>query len=35
MVNDSIEELMDLDMEPKRESLWWTSIYKDEGTATL
>ena len=35
MVNDSIEELMDLDMEPKPESLRWTSIFKDEGTATL
>ena len=35
MVNDSIEELMDWDMEPKPESLRWTSIFKDEGTATL
>ena len=25
MVNDLIEELMDLDMEPKPEWLWWTS----------
>ena len=28
MVNDIIEELRDLDMEPKPESLWWTSTYK-------
>ena len=28
MVNDIIEELLDLDMEP--ESQWWTSTYKDE-----
>ena len=25
MVNDIIEELLDVDMEPKPESLWWTS----------
>ena len=25
MVNDFIEELLDLDVEPKPESLWWTS----------
>ena len=30
MVNDIIEELLDLDMEPKPESLWWTSTYKHE-----
>ena len=24
MVNDTIEELLDLDMEPKPESPWWT-----------
>ena len=35
MVNDIIEELLDLDMEPKPESLWWTTTYTDEGTATL
>ena len=35
MVNYIIEELMDLDMEPKRESLWWTSTYKDEDERTL
>ena len=28
-VNDTIEELLDLDMEPKPESLWWTNTYKD------
>ena len=26
MVNDIIEELFDLDMEPKAESLWWTTL---------
>ena len=31
MVNDIIEELLDLEMEPKPESLWWTSSNKDEG----
>ena len=30
MVNDIIEELLDLDMEPKPKSLWWTSTHKDE-----
>ena len=34
MVNDITEELLDLDMEPKPESLWWTSTYKDEDVAT-
>ena len=29
MANDIIEELLDLDMEPKPESLWWTSTYRD------
>ena len=28
MVNDIIEELVDLDMEPKLESLRWRSTYK-------
>ena len=28
MVNDIIEELMELDMEPETESLWWTGTYK-------
>ena len=34
MVNDISVELLDLDMEPKPESLWWTSIHEgeDEGT---
>ena len=33
MVNDITEELKDMDMEPKPESVWWTSAYKaeDEG----
>ena len=30
MVNDIIEELLDLDMRSKLESLWWTSTYKDQ-----
>ena len=35
MVNDTIDELMDLDMEHNTESLWWTSTYKDEDGVTL
>ena len=35
MVNDIIEELLDLDMEPKPESVWWTSTCKNEGTRSL
>ena len=35
MVDDIIEELLDLDMEPKRESLWWTSTHKHEDMRTL
>ena len=35
MVNDIIDELMDLDMEPKPESFWWTSTYKAEDGLTL
>ena len=35
IVNDIIEELMILDMEPKRESLWWTCTYKAEDRFTL
>ena len=36
MVNDIIEELLDLDMEPKPESLWWTSsTHKHEDMRTL
>ena len=31
MVVDIVEELLDLDMEPKRESLWWTNTYKRRG----
>ena len=33
IVKDIVEELVDL--EPIPESLWWTSTYKDEDTATL
>ena len=35
MVNDIIEELLDLDMEPKLASLCWTNTEKDEDVATL
>ena len=35
MVNDVIEELLDLDMEPNPESLWWTSTHKHEDMRTL
>ena len=35
MVNDIIEELLGLDMEPKPESLWWTNTHKNEDVATL
>ena len=35
MVNDIREEMLDLDMEPKPESLWWTNTVKDEAVATL
>ena len=35
MVNDIIEELVDLDMEPKRESLCWTCRYRDEDTRSI
>ena len=35
MVFDLIEELPDLDMEPKPESLCWTNTYKDQDTRTL
>ena len=34
MVNDVMEELMDLDMEPKPWSLW-TSVHEAEVEATL
>ena len=30
MVNDVIDELMDSDMEPKPESLQWTSTYRED-----
>ena len=33
MVNDIIEEPLDLDMEPKLESLWWSSTHKNEDAA--
>ena len=35
MVNDIIDELLDLDMGPKPESLWWTSTHKCEDMTTL
>ena len=35
MVNDINEELTDLDMEPKQESLWWTSTNNEEDERTL
>ena len=30
MVNDIIKELLELDVEPKPESLWWRSTNKEE-----
>ena len=35
MVNDIIEELLNLDMEPKRESLWWTRSCEEEDKLSL
>ena len=35
MVNDIIEELLILGMEPKSESLWWTSSCEEEDQLTL
>ena len=35
MMNDIIEELLDLDMEPKLESLWWTTTYREEDVTAL
>ena len=35
MVNDIIDELMNLEMEPKPESSWWTSTYKGENGLTM
>ena len=34
VVDGIIEEVLDLDMEPKAESLWWTSTHKDEDMTT-
>ena len=34
MVNDIVEELLDLDMQPKLESPWWTSTHVDEDVTT-
>ena len=33
--NDITKELTDLEVEPKLESLWWTSTYKAEYGVTL
>ena len=35
MVKDIIEDLLDVDMEPQPESLWWTSTHKHEEMRTL
>ena len=35
MVNDIIEELLNMDMEPKPESQRWTSSYEEEDKLTL
>ena len=35
IVNDIIEELLDLDLESKPESLWWTSTHHAEEKETL
>ena len=35
VVNEIIEDLLNLDMEPKPESLWWTSSYEEEDQLTL
>ena len=35
MVNEVIEELLNLDMEPKPESVWWTSSFQEEDKFTL
>ena len=34
-VNNIIEELLNLDMAPQPESLWWTSSYEEEDQLTL
>ena len=35
MVNEIIEELLKLDIEPMPESLWWTSSFEEEDKLTL
>ena len=35
MVNGFVEELLNLDRNPKPESLWWTSSYEEEDKLTL
>ena len=35
MVNDVTQKLLDSDMHPKHESLWWTSSHKGEDMTTL
>ena len=35
MVSGTTEEMLDLDMEPKPESQWWTSTFQEEAGATL
>ena len=35
VVNDFIDELLDLDMEPKPQSLWWTCTERGEDTTML
>ena len=35
MVDDIIEDLLDLDIEPKLESLWWMGTNKEEDKSTL
>ena len=34
MVNDIVEEMLDLDMEAKPESLWWTSTHRGRNDDT-
>ena len=35
MVNDIIDEVMDVEVEPEPESLWWTSTHKAEDGGTV
>ena len=35
MVDDIVDKLMDVDMEPTRESMWWTNTYKTANEVTL